>query len=660
MAKDDLQIDCSCVHFAARNITTVEESLTSLASALGNTRITNPEVTTASLIDSSKTLVEGKIKTAIEEIKRRLTNTKNVLINFDREAALFFQYVDTGVLDENLYFTTVPLYSQTDYNNGYAGGTISSSGCGLTSMSMALSYVYNDILTPDELLRYTTNHSNLESKMLGAAEGMGAKFTVDNSVPKEKFDQLLKQGKMIISLVKNNSHFVLVTGMTADGKYVVNDPYGPWQKNHTYTWAEIERSSSRAWIVDPYANVGNAKTNIGRVTVSNAAAQAIQEANGGSGTVQITNKKYINNVNNVPGSIKAGFSNVTLAPTAIAMQKGQKMSDIVASRRASGGMEPGKVEATGTEDPGTQTTNTPTTSSCGGCGGCGSAAPRSTNQTSTPATTMATTTPQTTTTTTTTTPDNTGLLTKTGADIATEEPTSAAAKLTPEEAAETTESIKDYLSRINRESTDNQTTSSTSNDITDEEILAGLELPDNTRNGEVPTTSNDVTPSPTVVKSSSSSSSIKTTEDSNDDYSFATQEEMMQPLDENGASLNPFDDTDITSDLLNVEFFSETNKRLGEIASEPLPVEEPVITPSNPEYDQPADNTIIHSDDYSKPSTDTNTTIPGIGTNPNIPEAKPTPEKSGPNIGVPLALIGLAGAGAAVAYTVGKKKKNEE
>ena len=32
--------------------------------------------------------------------------------------------------------------------------------------------------------------------MLGAAEGMGAKFTVDNSVPKEKFDQFIVKIKI--------------------------------------------------------------------------------------------------------------------------------------------------------------------------------------------------------------------------------------------------------------------------------------------------------------------------------------------------------------------------------------------------------------------------------------------------------------------------------
>ena len=171
----------------------------------------------------------------------------------------------------------------------------------------------------------------------------------------------------------------------------------------------------------------------------------------------------------------------------------------------------------------------------------------------------------------------------------------------------------------------------------------------------------DATPTPTVIKSSGSGSGgVRTTENTNDDYSFDTQEEMMQTFNENGAALNPFDDSDITSNLLNADFFHDTNQRLGEIASEPIYNDEPVITPSGPSYDQPADNTIIHSDDYSKPSTETNTTIPGLGTTPRVPEENTTPEKSGPNLGVPLAVAGLVAAGAAVTYTVGKKKKKEE
>ena len=50
-------------------------------------------------------------------------------------------------------FTEVPLYWQQDYPKTRYGnyGTVSSHGCGITSLAMVLSYLFDEDIMPDEL-----------------------------------------------------------------------------------------------------------------------------------------------------------------------------------------------------------------------------------------------------------------------------------------------------------------------------------------------------------------------------------------------------------------------------------------------------------------------------------------------------------------------------
>lgn len=130
-------------------------------------------------------------------------------------------------------YVAVPLYFQNDYPDiMYGAGTVETSGCSITSISMVATYLTGYEYLPDELAYYFGGRANNNiARLECAAETLG--------IPYEKPENwhhtqaALKEGKLAIVLVGSNSpftdsqHFIVLTGMTEDGKILVNDPYAP-------------------------------------------------------------------------------------------------------------------------------------------------------------------------------------------------------------------------------------------------------------------------------------------------------------------------------------------------------------------------------------------------------------------------------------------------
>lgn len=164
-------------------------------------------------------------------------------------------------------YVSVPLYYQTDYPDVlYGNGTVETSGCSITSMAMVASYLTGYEYLPDELAFYfggraTNNIARLEC----AAEALG--------IPYERPENWhytlaeLKSGKIAIVLVGTPSsftesqHFIVLTGMTEDGKILVNDAYAPnydkWDLKRGFesgfTESEIRTGYQGAWVFDKSA-----------------------------------------------------------------------------------------------------------------------------------------------------------------------------------------------------------------------------------------------------------------------------------------------------------------------------------------------------------------------------------------------------------------------
>lgn len=130
-------------------------------------------------------------------------------------------------------YVSVPLYFQNDYPDiMYGAGTVETSGCSITSMSMVATYLTGYEYLPDELAYYFGGRANNNiARLECAAEALG--------IPYEKPEnwhrtlEKLKEGKLAIVLVGANSpftdsqHFIVLTGITEDDKILVNDSYAP-------------------------------------------------------------------------------------------------------------------------------------------------------------------------------------------------------------------------------------------------------------------------------------------------------------------------------------------------------------------------------------------------------------------------------------------------
>ena len=159
----------------------------------------------------------------------------------------------------------IPLYDQTNYDDvKYGSGTIATSGCGITSLAMLATYYTGEEWTPDKCAALVEQSGIIPKdnadRMLIAADKIGLSYeqkTTKDIMPS------LEEGKTVIALVNNSGHFVVLRGLTEDGKVLVNDPYGPWQdakdaegqnlkfnENGYIVQNDINLSAGRIWVFD--------------------------------------------------------------------------------------------------------------------------------------------------------------------------------------------------------------------------------------------------------------------------------------------------------------------------------------------------------------------------------------------------------------------------
>lgn len=195
------------------------------------------------------TLTEEKIGEDISGFKIYLVDPKDIL---PEEA-----------IDE------IPLLDQRDYpDTPYSHGTVSTSGCGITCAAMLISYYTDTMVYPDELAEMFNDmkYSNAE-KMENALEYYNVPFIemaygTDGWI---KVMEALTNGQPVISLqheglFTSGGHFILLAGLTEDGKIIVLDPNGwNYDKNdelkagfaNGFTEDQILASNSGCWIFGP-------------------------------------------------------------------------------------------------------------------------------------------------------------------------------------------------------------------------------------------------------------------------------------------------------------------------------------------------------------------------------------------------------------------------
>jgi hypothetical protein len=136
--------------------------------------------------------------------------------------------------------TVVHYYSQLDdrwKNKPYGRqGTIGSSGCGPTSLAMAVSSLSNQVIDPIQMSTWAyqngykcEGNGSYHSLIPEGAKHFG--LTVDYATSKDaqKIVDALASGKLVVAIMSaghftKGGHFIVLRGVTGEGKILVADP----------------------------------------------------------------------------------------------------------------------------------------------------------------------------------------------------------------------------------------------------------------------------------------------------------------------------------------------------------------------------------------------------------------------------------------------------
>lgn len=140
--------------------------------------------------------------------------------------------------------TEVVYYSQLDKRwagASYGDSTIGRSGCGPTSMSIVISTLTGQAVDPPHMAvwayqngYYCLGSGSYHSLIPGAAEAYG--LTAKGNLTAQEIVDALENGKLVVAIMANghftkNGHFIVLRGVTREGKILAADP------------ASIERSN---------------------------------------------------------------------------------------------------------------------------------------------------------------------------------------------------------------------------------------------------------------------------------------------------------------------------------------------------------------------------------------------------------------------------------
>ena len=169
--------------------------------------------------------------------------------------------------EQPLSYDEVPLYYQTDYpDTMYANGTIATSGCSITSLAMVASYMTGHTYLPDELAGYFGGYVGNNMERLEYASDQ-LQLVWEKAGNFHDALRALEEGKVVIALMTETSiftdtqHFIVLAGMTVDGKILVNDPneknYSNWRLKNGFAngfgESDLCWGFSGGWIYDKSA-----------------------------------------------------------------------------------------------------------------------------------------------------------------------------------------------------------------------------------------------------------------------------------------------------------------------------------------------------------------------------------------------------------------------
>ena len=145
----------------------------------------------------------------------------------------------------------------------YGAGTVDTHGSGIVALAMTASYLTGYEYLPDELARCFAGKANEDvARITYGIKALGLPYEVSQKW--EDTFAALQEGKLVIlqmdatSLFTDNQHFIVLKGMTEDGKILINDPEAAHYLNEEleerfltgFPVEDISTGARYAWIFD--------------------------------------------------------------------------------------------------------------------------------------------------------------------------------------------------------------------------------------------------------------------------------------------------------------------------------------------------------------------------------------------------------------------------
>lgn len=169
--------------------------------------------------------------------------------------------------DDTVYVCGVPLYFQDDYPDTlYGDGTVKTSGCSVTSLTMVANSVTGYDYEVDELAEYFGGRAlNHIERLEKGSKTLGLSFHKTENWYETW--EALKDGKIAIALMDgigrdclftDSQHFIVLAGLNEQGKIMVNDSnkgnYDKWNLKNGFETGfdpdDILCGYSGAWVYD--------------------------------------------------------------------------------------------------------------------------------------------------------------------------------------------------------------------------------------------------------------------------------------------------------------------------------------------------------------------------------------------------------------------------
>ena len=185
---------------------------------------------------------------SIEQQEMYLISYESYMDIIDDEIQESYENIDLDTLIIHENGMQIPHYLQYDSKWGkerYGSGTLSQTACGPTSFAMVASYLNNEFVSPLTVAHWSETNGYYiwgAGTSWGFYSGAGSHWNIKSTNLGKNANQLTKalsEGRPVIASMgkgtfTKSGHFIVLRGITADGKILVNDPNDNFSTKNFY------------------------------------------------------------------------------------------------------------------------------------------------------------------------------------------------------------------------------------------------------------------------------------------------------------------------------------------------------------------------------------------------------------------------------------------